>query len=192
MVKEKLINGDTNSILELLCQTSYGEHNILIYPDLDAFREIYTHVCKARLEKENDAVMLLPHYETVRSAQEALRELDIDVKARLDDGSLQIIDSSRVFFNPQEDFVAMLKRAERDARQAGRSGVIVIVDMASFYHRQMMIELVRHEHSMPAKDPDVRYSVFCCYHFKDFQRFTEAQKEQICENHYNNLFIRET
>jgi hypothetical protein len=62
LVKEKLINSDINSILDLLYQTSYGEHNNLVYPDLDTFREIYTHLCKARIEKNNDFVLLLPHY----------------------------------------------------------------------------------------------------------------------------------
>gem|GEM_PF-6708512 len=31
----------------------------------------------------------------------------------------------------------------------------------------MVSELVKHEHSIFARDPDVRYSIFCCYHAKD-------------------------
>jgi hypothetical protein len=34
LAKEKLINSYINSILDLLYQTSYGEHNNLVYPDL--------------------------------------------------------------------------------------------------------------------------------------------------------------
>jgi hypothetical protein len=60
--------------------------------------------------------LLLPHYETVRSVQQLLRELDI-------------IDSSEASFNPKEDFLAILKRAARMAKHSGKSGVIVISDM---------------------------------------------------------------
>jgi len=73
-------------------------------------------LCKARIEKNNDLVLLLPHYETVRSVQKLLRELDI-------------IDSSEVSFDPKEDFLAILKRVARTAKHSGKSGVIVISDM---------------------------------------------------------------
>jgi hypothetical protein len=86
-------------------------------------------LCKARIEKNNDLVLLLPHYETVRSVQQLLRELDIDAKAPMDNGSLDIIDSSEVSFNQKEDFLAILKRVARTAKHSGRSGVIVISDM---------------------------------------------------------------
>jgi hypothetical protein len=73
--------------------------------------------------------LLLPHYETVRSVQQLLPELDIDAKAQMDNGSLDIINSSEASFNPKEDFLAILKRAARMAKHSGKSGVIVISDM---------------------------------------------------------------
>jgi hypothetical protein len=87
-------------------------------------------LCKARIEKNNDLVLLLPHYETVRSVQQLLREIDIDAKAPMDNGSLDTIDSSEVVsFSPKEDFLAILKRVARPAKHSGKSGVIVISDM---------------------------------------------------------------
>lgn len=73
-----------------------------------------------------------------------LRELDIDAKAPMDNGSLDIIDSSEVSFNPKEDFLAILKRVAHTAKHSGKSGVIVISEWVSsidkddtpFYHRQ--------------------------------------------------------
>jgi hypothetical protein len=144
-----------------------------------------------RIEKNNDIVLLVPHYETVRSVKDSLKELDIDVQGQLDSGSLEIIDSSEAFFGPAS-FIEIIKRMEHGAKKSGRSGIVVISDMAAFYHRQMMHELIRHEHSMPARSPDLRYTVFCCYHARDFARLSEDQKQQICENHYNNLFVNET
>ena len=50
LVKEKLVIGDSNRIVQILSQSYYGEHNILVYPDLDSFREIYTHLIKMRFQ----------------------------------------------------------------------------------------------------------------------------------------------
>lgn len=42
VIKEKLIDGDLESALKALCETRYGEHSIIIYPNLDTFRDLHT------------------------------------------------------------------------------------------------------------------------------------------------------
>lgn len=108
--KEKLIDGNLESILTLLCETSYGEHNVVIYPDLDSFREIYTHLAKARIDNNNDKVLLLPHYETPKSVQQSLMELDIRAKEQIERGLLEIIDSQHAFLIPLMTFPKSSKR----------------------------------------------------------------------------------
>jgi hypothetical protein len=49
LVKEKLVNDDVFAILEQLCAVEFGEHNILIYNDLDSFRDVYSQYVKKRL-----------------------------------------------------------------------------------------------------------------------------------------------
>lgn len=189
--KEKLIDGNLESILGLLCETSYGEHNVVIYPNLDAFREIYTRLTKARIENNNDRVLLLPHYETSRSVVQALMEVDIKAKEQSEKGFLEIIDAQHAFFDPAQDFMGVVKASATDAVKDGKSGVFVIADMGSFFHRQMISEAISHECRMAAQCENSRFTIFCCYHSRDFEKLSKEQEAQMCENHYRNLFVRE-
>lgn len=190
--KEKLVDGDLNYILEMLCQTTYGEHNIVIYPDIDSFREIYTHLTKMRLQDNNDLVLLLPHYETEKSVRQALGELDINVQEVMTNGTLEILDSHHAFFDPAQSFRDTVQGSVNKAIRNGLTGVVIIADMGSYYHRQLLEKLLTHECDIPAKAPGSRSSIFCCYHGKDFAKLTQQQAEKLCENHYRNLFLRKS
>ncbi|SRR5579884_299977 len=188
--KEKLVDGNLDSILQLLCQTGYGEHNIVIYPELDSFREVYTHVAEARIKRNNDLVMLLPHYETRKSVEQSLRELDIDVSNPSFRDSIDIVDSYHAFFDPEQEFRSVLAAGVDTAMRKGKSGIVVIADMGSFFHRQAIDRMVSHECKLPSRQ-NISCTLFCCYHIRDFEKLTKKQEEQICENHYRNLFIKE-
>lgn len=189
--KEKLVDGDLASILKLLTETAYGEHNILIYPDLDSFREIYAHLTKARIENQNDLVMLLPHYESQRSVKEFLSEMEIDLDEHTKKGSIEVLDSQYAFFDSQHDFMSLVKGSLKRALKNQKSGVIVIADMGAFYHRGAVDEMINHECKIPSLDKDLQYTILCCYHSKDFRKLSKTDEERLCQNHYHNLFIRE-
>lgn len=188
--KEKLVDGDLAYIMQLLCQTEYGEHNILIYPDLDSFREIYSKLTMARLKNNHDLVMLLPHYETEKSVRQSLTELEIDVQEVINNGSLEILDSHHAFFDPAQRFLDTVRGSVNKAVRSGLAGAIIIADMGSFYHRQLLDELANHECRIPPREPESKYTIFCCYHSKDYERLTEEQETRLCENHYRNLYIQ--
>jgi hypothetical protein len=73
---------EEGSILDILDkfkkQLGFGEHNILIYPDRYALRELYSRACKMALEN-NEAVIILLHNETRNDILTFLQEQDIDV-----------------------------------------------------------------------------------------------------------------
>jgi hypothetical protein len=69
-------------------QSNFGEHSILIYPDRYALREIYSKACKIALEN-NEAVVMLLHYETRDNVLTYLRELGIDGTG--DEGSVSTL-----------------------------------------------------------------------------------------------------
>jgi len=190
--KEKLIDGNLESILRLLCETEYGEHNIVIYPNLEAFREIYTHLAKARIQNNNDRVLLLPHYETSKSVEQALMELDMKAKEQIERGSLEIIDSQHGFFDPAQSFIEVVKASATDAVKRRKSGAIIIADMGSFFHRQLVSDAILHECRIAAQSENSRFTIFCCYHSRDFEKLTKEQEAKMCENHFRNLFVRET
>ena len=190
--KEKLVDGNLESILRLLCGTRYGEHNVVIYPNLGTFREIYTHLTKARIQNNNDRVLLLPHYETSKSVEQALMELDIKAKEQIENGSLEIVDSQHAFFDPAQSFIGVVNASATDAVKSGKSGAIIIADMGSFFHRQQIPEAISHECRLAPQSENSRFTIFCCYHSRDFQKLTKEQEAKMCENHYRNLVVRET
>ena len=103
---------EEGSILDILykfkTQLSFGEHNILIYPDRYALRELYSRACKMALEN-NEAVMILLHYETRNDILTFLRGQDIDVyNYEKRERSLLIIDSAKDYFGSAKDFVFYL------------------------------------------------------------------------------------
>jgi hypothetical protein len=188
--KEKLVDANLESIIELVCECHYGEHNILIYPNLSSFREIYTRVARARMSNCNDRVVILPHYETAKSVEQALMEVDVRAKEEKEKGALEIIDSYHAFFDPEQAFSQVVSATLSEARRSGKAGAVVIADMGSFYHRQAIDDLVAHECKIPARQVGSKSTIFCCYNFRDFEKLEKSQEEKLCENHYRNLFVR--
>ena len=99
-----------------------GENGILVYPNLQTFRQIYTQYVKDHLlvreeeeeeqkEKRNDddcsdnnygrkgrlimprIILIVTFYDTVNSVKHNLSAVGVDVQSHIDDGSLLILDS---------------------------------------------------------------------------------------------------
>ncbi|MGC1132310.1 MAG: hypothetical protein WA941_05780, partial [Nitrososphaeraceae archaeon] len=93
-----------------------GEHSILIYPDRYALREVYSRACKMALEN-NEAVILLLHYETRDDVLTYLRELDTDVyNYEKKEKSLLIIDRAE-YFRFAKDFLFYLNLMNEECIQ---------------------------------------------------------------------------
>jgi hypothetical protein len=69
-----LTKGIVTTILKELDETGYGEHVIVIHPDLQALRKIYCQYTKNQLVDNNEIVLLLPHYETQDAVTNNLQE----------------------------------------------------------------------------------------------------------------------
>jgi hypothetical protein len=67
------ITGTWSEIIGKLNKIDHGKHIILIYPNMDSFREIYSHYCKTALEN-NEIVLLLTYYETINNVRQTLNE----------------------------------------------------------------------------------------------------------------------
>ena len=187
MVNEKLVIENPDRITELLSEADYGEHSILVYPDLDTFREVYTHEIKARLQN-NDVVAVLPHYETLSSIKINLSELDIDITALQNEKRLLIIDSAQVFFT-NIGFSAFASGLEDLAKRNNRKGTFIFAEMGPFFHRNQIQELLNWENSIPTKN-EMNCSLVCCYHEKDLQRLSEDQKKMLCNHHFTDLRVK--
>jgi hypothetical protein len=60
--------------------------------------------------------------------------------------------------------------------------------LGAYCHRSKDDELVNYELSLPTKY-DVQMKGFCLYHQKDFDKFSEEQKQKLIEHHDKALKI---
>jgi hypothetical protein len=67
------LTGTSSEIVEQLPTIAYGNHIVLIYPNLYSLREIYSRYCKTALEN-NEVVLLLTYYETIDCVRQTLKE----------------------------------------------------------------------------------------------------------------------
>lgn len=189
----KLIHEDSLEIGEHLPTTTFGEHNMLIYADINSLRAIcYSH-SKASLHTRNNAVIILYHYETKDSIRYTLKEFDIEVERYEADRSLVIRDANEIIFKPTLDsFLQYLKTLEELAIKHGKNGIDVIIDMGSFRHLGKEEELVECEDRINnIASSDSKCSILCCYHEKDVKALDATRIENIQKSHLRNYIIKE-
>lgn len=175
-----------SAFLKQLAQVQFGEHNILVYEDIAAFRQIYSNHVKKRLEY-NEIVLLLPYFESVDSVKFYLQEAGVDVEQRGKDGSLVIVDSVDQFFGEGKDFLYFLSILEKKAKEKGKEGISVIADMDAFYQVYDEDRLIKYETSIKPKT-DAKYSSLLCSYQKDnFRRLNKSARELILAQHYRKL-----
>src|SRR5207245_11732196 len=97
MVKP-VVEGHVDHILEEIMQVDYGQHNLLIYPDLIALNEIYSRYFKTRLESNKEIILFLSTYQNIDHVRDVLRDVDLEVARYEGDGSLVIVDSVKGYF----------------------------------------------------------------------------------------------
>src|SRR2546421_2955871 len=125
-MKEDLITGSYNDILDHLTRAEYGTHSILVYPDIETLRETYSRYAKSQLEDNNEIVLILPYYETADKVRKTLSEgvvnniadgdddtsaindtktnSIIDVGKYEKEGSLMIVDSVKGYFGSDSNY----------------------------------------------------------------------------------------
>ncbi len=190
-----VIEGNANYILQQIRDTvEYGEHNMLIYPNLHALTEIYSQYFKLQLDANKEIILFLSTYQSVNCVRHNLRDLDLDVAKFEEDGSLVIIDSVRGYFGSEVDVLSLIKILSKRAQNQSRSGCFVIADMGSFYLVRRVNELTKYEASMPLKfdryeNGLIKCKAFCTYHQKDFNSLTEDQKQLFFEQHYRTFIV---
>jgi DcmR-like sensory protein len=217
-MKENLITGFNNEILDHLTHVEYGTHSILVYPNIETLRETYSRYAKSQLEDNNEIVLILPYYETADRVRKTLSEgfvnniadgddaindtktnSIIDVGKHEKEHSLMIVDSVKGYFGSDSDYegedrlMSFFKQLVKKAESLGKNGVSVIADLGSFYHYQSnnaTEKLFEHELSLPSKYEGMKFKGFCAYHKADFDtRFTEEQKQKLLDHHSKALMI---
>ncbi|HEY7081754.1 MAG TPA: MEDS domain-containing protein [Nitrososphaeraceae archaeon] len=185
------VTGTSTEIVEQLSTITYGDHIMLIYPNLYSFREIYSRYCKTALEN-NEIVLLLTYYETIDNVRQTLKEIGIDTEKYEKERSLMIVqDITRTYFGSANDFLFFIKILDKHQNKRGKNGISVFADMGVFFHHMQndKKDLVKEfERSLGSKF-DTKLKRFCNYHKKDFDRFEEHEKGELLEAHYIKINV---
>ena len=139
-----------------------GENGILVYPNLQTFRQIYAQYVKDHLlvreeeeeqkEKRNDdddysdnnygrkgrllmprIILIVTFYDTVNSVKHNLSAVGVDVQSHIDTGSLLIIDEFDGCYPTTDGIKKLVATLSERARKEGRIGVSVISNMGFFF-----------------------------------------------------------
>ena len=196
-----------------------GENSILVYPNMQTFRQIYTKYAKDQLaaareqegkednnnnnsSRDNNEqskpriILIAPFYETVDSVKHQLSAFGVEnVQELIDSGSLVIADSFHSFFPDSNGMKKLIDSLSQRARKEGRAGVTAIVDMGFFFlfgRDSKAADLISYEASLAPKTQDGNVKGVSCYHWGNYETLTERDKELLTQRQKKKLFeVRE-
>ena len=194
-----------------------GENTILVYPNMQTFRQIYAkyvkdHLVSARkqeVEEENNnssrdnneqsksrIILIAPFYETVDSVKHQLSAFGVEnVQGLIDSGSLVIADSFHSFFPDSNGMKKLIDSLSERARKEGRPGVTAIVDVGFFFlfgGDSKAVNLISYEASLAPKTQDGNVKGISCYHWGNYETLTGRDKELLTQGQKKKLLeVRE-
>jgi hypothetical protein len=210
MMRHSVESSDIESVMEWFEERiEDGENSILVYPNLQMFRQIYTQYVKDQLlagdeqkEKGNDddydyshnnnrreGQLLMPRiiliatiYDTVNAVKHNLSAVGVDVQSHIDDGSLLIVDAFDGYYPNSDGMNKLVVSLSQRARKEGRVGVSVISNMGFFFLYDgdgTASELISYEASLVPKIDGGNVRGFNCYHARDYDNLVDSQKNEL-------------
>jgi KaiC/GvpD/RAD55 family RecA-like ATPase len=171
----------------------YGDHNMLVYPDLHTFRRIYGQFTKAQLD-DNGIVLLIPYYETTDSVRHVLSQLGIYVRKCEQNRSIVIVDSVKAYFHSDIDIKSLVKTMAEDAKRMGKKGVSIIDDMGSFFLYKKQNQMIEYEIELQLDEKkndanSIMVKEICVYHKDNFNTLEKKEQQALLEHHHTNLVV---
>ncbi len=186
-VEDDILTEYVENASNIISESDYGSHTLVIYQDLETLREFYSYYVKKRIEERNEVIQVAPFYETEDSVRKSLSEGQISInveKWEKHEKSLMIIDSLKKYFGTESlesDYDAN-KKLVNYAKTMGKAGVSVLGDTGAFAFCHRIQDLVNYELSLPSKY-DIDLKRVCLFHKKDFNRLSEEQKQKLLNHH---------
>lgn len=181
----------------LLESKATGIHCLVIYRDLNTYREFYSYYIHGILDKKDEIVQIAPFYETEDSVRYTLthshhhnRMKDLDKVERGDKKSLIIIDSLRKYFSHYDtkDEYKDIQEFVKAAKRLGKSGASILGDSGAFFFKKKIQQLTEFELSLPTHfEFDVKG--ICLYHKKDFAALTKDVRQKLINHHEKSIKI---
>jgi MEDS: MEthanogen/methylotroph, DcmR Sensory domain len=185
-----------------------GENGIIIYPNLQTFRQIYAQYMKDQLAKEKEQnnntsnkqlmpriILIATFYETIDSVKHNLSSAGLDVQRHIDNGSLVIVDAFSSYYPDINGMKKLVASLSERAKREGRAGVTAIVDMGYFFlfgGDGRATELINYETSLAPKTEGGNVKGFSCYHGGNYETLKENQKKELAQKGKKVLEITES
>jgi hypothetical protein len=174
-----------------------GENSIIIYPNLQTFRQIYTKYVKDQLAKEDEnnskrnepslprIILIATFYETTDSVKHHLSAVGLqNIQILIDNGSLVIVDAFSSYYPDVDGMKKLVASLSDRARKEGRVGVTAIVDMGFFFlfgGDGRATELINYEASLAPKTEGGNVKGFSCYHGRNYDTLKDDQKKELAQ-----------
>jgi hypothetical protein len=187
-----------------------GENGIVIYPNLQTFRQIYTRYAKDQLAKEEEEdekinskgnkqskpriILIATFYETIDSVKHSLSAVGVDAPTHIDDGSLIIVDAFSSYYPDVSGMKKLVASLSDRARKEGRDGVTAIVDMGFFFlfgGDGRATELINYEASLAPKTEGGNVKGFSCYHGGNYNTLKDSQRKELAQKGKKLLEVTE-
>ena len=189
-INEKQINSDSiSSIIEDVRRSDFQQHNLLIYPDLPSFRQIYSECTKQALDN-NEIVFLATTYDSFNRIDDALKSKGISVDDEKKDGNLIIVDALKVYQIDISRAMNFAKDLVLRAAKDGKPGVFNLSDMGSFFLSERIDALLNYEQSLPKK-MDLKFKAICSYHRDNFDMLAEEQQRALLSCHNTVIGVKD-
>jgi 6-phosphogluconate dehydrogenase (decarboxylating) len=185
-----------------------GENGILVYPNLQTYRQIYTNYVKDQLAEEDDnnvkgneqsksrIILIATFYETTESVKDNLSAAGVqNIQSFIDNGSLVIVDAFSSYYPDVDGMKKLVASLSDRAKKEGRSGVTAIVDMGFFFlfgGDGRATELINYEASLAPKTEGGNVRGFSCYHVGNYNTLKDSQKKELAQRQKKVFEITES
>ena len=190
-VTQTVFHGHAGEISQQLRKSESGAHFLIIYPELQTLREMYSHYTKSALFEGNEIVVILPFYETADTVRRILSEngANIDVRKHEKEQSLLVMDSLRGYFGSQDGLMPFVKQTVEYATNSSRGGVSVLGDVGSFFYYEKKDDLIDWEMKLSSEYKG-NLKGFCLYHKQDYdRRISDNDRQTLLEHHGKTLHL---
>ena len=190
-VTQTVFHGHAGEISQQLRKSESGAHFLIIYPELQTLREMYSHYTKSALFEGNEIVVILPFYETADTVRRILSEngANIDVRKYEKEQSLLVMDSLRGYFGSQDGLMPFVKQTVEYATNSSRGGVSVLGDVGSFFYYEKKDDLIDWEMKLSSEYKG-NLKGFCLYHKQDYdRRISDNDRQTLLEHHGKTLHL---
>ena len=194
----RINNSENNELIKKWFkeEVAEGENGIIIYPNLQTFRQIYMQYVKDELAKEEEnnstrnkqlmprIILIATFYETIDSVKHNLDAVGVDVQRHIDNGSLVIVDAFSSYYPDINGMKKLVASLSQRARKEGRVGVSAIVDMGYFFlfgGDGRATELINYEASLPPKTEGGNVKGFSCYHGGNYNTLKDSQRKELVQ-----------